>query len=410
MRSRSPTLSRKKALGKILRAAKAVGVEEIPLSRAGGRVLRKALKTDRPLPPFHRSVMDGYAVRAADLASGPRELSVVAEIPAGTVWDGTVRPGCCVAIMTGAPVPRGADAVVPVEDATGLGSGRVRLHPENIRKGAFVHPRGSDGRTGKTACAPGFVLGPEETAAAASIGATRLKVTRRVRAAILTTGREIVPPGRSPEPWEIRDANGPALRTFLNSLPWVKGRFLGIAPDRPEALRRRIRRGLAETDLLVVTGGVSVGRYDFVPAVLTSLGVRRIFHRIRMRPGKPLWFGRRPRGPLVFGVPGNPVSAFVAAQEFLLPALGRLAGLADPGPRALFLPLAADWEKSHPFEEARITRLASLSGRTVLRPVPYRGSGDFLAAVGSDGLALFPADRKHFGAGEIVEFHPWPAV
>jgi molybdopterin molybdotransferase len=352
--------------------------------------------------------MDGFAVQSRDFSHGRATLTKVAEIPAGQAWDGRLGRGECARIMTGAPVPAGADAVVKIEETRALEGRLTLLFPGKIAKGTNVHPKGADAPKGKTVLAPGTLLTGLHAAALASFGVIRATVTRPLRVHLLTTGAEVVPPGRSPLPWQIRNANGPGVAALFLPPAWASCRFHGIAPDRERALGAKIEKTLENCDVAVVTGGVSAGDYDFVPKVLAALGVKNIFHRIAMRPGRPLWFGLRPGGPAVFGIPGNPVSNFVTAHEFLFPALRMIAGFSDPAPHALYLPMARNWTKTHNLEEARVARLTRKPNRTTaVDPIDYSGSGDFTGALPSDGLAFLPAKAHEIAAETLIEFHPW---
>ncbi len=399
---------REKALDLILRLCKTAAAEEVRLGDAHGRILRRDVKADRDAPPFDRAAMDGYAVRSRDFEAPSARLRVVAEIPAGILYKGRIRSGLCARIMTGAPMPAGADAVVPVEESEPGRDGTVSLLPSEIRPGVFVHRRGADIRKGRPAIAAGAVIGGIHSAALASFGAARVKVSPPVRVNVLTTGSEVVPPSAVPGPQQIRNANGPGLMSFLARFPWVRARSAGTAGDDRDILASALGKALRKCDVLAVTGGVSAGRYDFVPAVLESLGVKKVFHGVALRPGRPLWFGTGEGGTLVFGLPGNPVSVFAASRIFMLPALRKIAGAVPAVPPLLRLPIGIRHEKFHSLEEARIASLADgPHGTTAVMPIEYSGSADFVAALQSDGLMMHPADKKVLKPGAMVDFMPW---
>lgn len=398
-----------KAHALIARRCKRVEFERMPLARASGRVLREPLRADRPIPPFHRAAMDGFAVRAADFVDGKAELIEVANIPAGAEWHGRLAKGQCARIMTGAPVPKGADAVVKVEYTKARGP-VVCMHDPTIGPNLNVHPRGADARCGAVLLRAGAALGQGEIAVAASIGAFNVAVSRRVVVGVLSTGKEVVKPSGIPTPFQIRDANRPTLLATLSAMPWCKGQSLGIAPDSEQALRRLIHKAMSRCDVLLVSGGVSVGDYDLVPDALRRLGVRKVFHGVAIRPGKPLWFGASGHGTLVFGLPGNPVSVRVGFREFVTPALRRMAGFAVPLPAGLMLPLAEPFKKKHSMTAFALGRVVNEPRGSRVCPVPHEGSGDFVSAAASDGVFIVPADVKAKAAGDVVEFHPWQAI
>ena len=398
-----------KAHALIARRCRRVGTERVALARAAGRVLRESVRADRPIPPFHRAAMDGFAVRSADFVHGKAELVEVANIPAGTQWDGRLGPGQCARIMTGAPVPRGADAVVKVEFTEGRGR-VVCMEDPAIGPGHNVHRRGADARRGAILLRPGAALAQGQIAVAASVGECELAASRRVVVGVLSTGKEVVQPSSTPTPSQIRDANRPSLLAALSALPWCKGVSFGIAPDSERSLHRLIRGAIARCDVLLVSGGVSVGDYDLVPETLCGLGVRQVFHGVAIRPGRPLWFGATGSGRLVFGLPGNPVSVRVGFREFVSPALRRMAGFATASPAGLMLPLAEPFKKKHSLTAFRLGRVVNDSTGSRVCPVPHEGSGDFVSAAASDGVFIVPAHVNAKAAGEVVEFHPWQVI
>ena len=390
----------------IAKQAEQVGTESVSLSKATGRVLREPVRADRHLPPFNRSAMDGYAVRSADFTDCRAELTEVADIPAGTEWSGRLRKGQCARIMTGAPVPKGANAVVMIELTTRDAS-VVRLEDPKISPHSNVHRRGADSRPGKVLLRPGHELMQGEIAIAASVGAHPLTLARPVTIGVISTGREVIPPTGDPTPYQVRDANGPTLLAAIAALPWCKGTGLGIAPDSEKPLQRVIAKALDRCDVVLLSGGVSMGDLDLVPKVLSALGVRQLVHGAAIRPGKPLWVGKARGGPLVFGLPGNPVSVRVGFREFVLPALRRMAGFAQALPPSLSLPLAEDVKKKHDLTAFSLAHIVAGPSGSCVATVPHEGSGDFVSAAGSDGVFVFPAHLTSMAAGEIVEFHAW---
>ncbi|HEX9186445.1 MAG TPA: gephyrin-like molybdotransferase Glp, partial [Vicinamibacteria bacterium] len=310
------------ALAIVLAEVVPLADEEVALEDALSRVLAEDVPSDRDLPPFDRAAMDGYALRAGDVAGAPVALDVVGEVRAGQWPDLTVGPGQAARIMTGAPVPPGADAVQQVEKTQPLDEFRVTIQA-SVAEGANVGPRGSEVRAGDVVLARGRVIDPAAIAVLASAGKARVRAARRPVVALLVTGDEIVDVGAAPGPCQIRNSNGPAV-TAQARLAGAEVRPLGVAPDQPDAIAEALRPGLS-ADVLVVSGGVSAGDYDLVEPALLELGATFLFTKVAIKPGAPLVFGRR-GGTLVFGLPGNPVSAQVTFDLFVRPALLKMQG------------------------------------------------------------------------------------
>jgi molybdopterin molybdotransferase len=306
-------------------------VEDVELSAALGRVLAQPIAARLTLPPWDNSAMDGYAVRAADVAGASREtpvvLPVVGEVAAGRAADDVLQPGTATRIFTGAPVPSGADAVVPVEDTDG-GGGRVAIFATPI-VAAHVRRAGSDIRTGDDLLTPGRRLRPADLALAAAGGFGRLPVFAQPRVAVLATGDELVEPGKPLGPAQIPDSNSVGLAAQARE-SGAEARSLGVAGDRLDDVIAKLRDAIAWADVVVVSGGVSVGAHDVVKDAFAALGRLELW-RVAVQPGKPLAFGRTngARPVLLFGLPGNPVSSFVTFELFVRPVIRRLAGYTD---------------------------------------------------------------------------------
>jgi molybdopterin molybdotransferase len=404
---RDPLHGFEESLRAMLSAAEPVATEKIPLRRATGRLLAEPIAADRDLPPFDRSERDGWAVRCADLSGEGGTLS----------WDGAVlyagdEPGAplpaggAVRIMTGAPLPQGADAVVMIEKSRVRGD-RVELSSENLRPGLHVHKKGVDAATGTVLVPAGHPLTPNRIALAASVGASDVIVRRRVRVSLIITGDEVVPAASTPSAVRIRDGNGPASLAILLSNPWADAGEPIIVSDEESALTSALIPSLERSDLVVLSGGVSEGDKDLVPHVLARLGVRKVLHKMAIRPGKPLWFGLAGETVLVFGLPGNPASFQVTFRELVLPALRRLAGFARPEPTELRLPLGAPIEKSIPLRQFLPAQLESANGRTLVLPIPHHGSGDAVAVARADGVIVLAEGPCRFRPGDLVPFHHW---
>jgi molybdopterin molybdotransferase len=388
------------ALAVVLRHARPLGGRDSPLGpQAVGQVLAADVTADRDSPPFDKSLRDGYAVRSADCAGGATELWVVEEIAAGAVPQRAIGTGECARIFTGAPIPDGADAVVMQEDTEPLGE-RVCIRDGNVKPGQYVFRRGTEMRAGQVVLPAGTELNPAAVGVLASVGLTTAVLVPRPRVGVLATGDELVDAARQPGPGQIRNSNGPML-TALAAAAGAEARDLGIARDTPDDIRARIRQGLDTSDVLLLAGGVSVGKFDLVPGVLHDLGVERHFHQVRMKPGKPLFFGTR-GDTLVFGLPGNPVSAFVCFELFVRPALRVLAGHADPGPRTVAIPLAEAVAESNDRPTYRPAKLEPAEVGWAVRPIPWAGAPDLRGLQPADALLALPAGDSRLDPGMPV--------
>jgi molybdopterin molybdotransferase len=360
---------------------------DVDLAAAAGSVLAEEVRIDRDLPPFDRAMMDGYAVRSADV--GPRR--VVEDIPAGRPASRPVGPGEASKIMTGAPMPEGADAVMPVEKADRAGE-LVTLR-EAARPGLHVAPRGSDLPKGALVLGRGHLLRPAEIGALAAAGRPRVKVFARPRVAVVATGDELVPAGAEPGPGQIRNSNGPMIAAQVRGLG-LDGDDLGQVGDDRDAIRAKIREGL-KRDVVILSGGVSAGDWDLVIPALEAEGIALAMHRVAIKPGKPFCFG-----PGVFGLPGNPVSAFVIFEVFVRPHLGRRMGadlerprvrarLEGPGPKPV--------DRTH-YLPARV-RMGDDASAELL---PWKGSADLFAVTKANAFAVIPPGAA-VRRGERVE-------
>jgi len=386
---------------------------------ACGHQLAVGVVADCDSPPWDRAMMDGFAVRNADCtgAGGATptavELDVVVDLAAGDVTQLVIRDGTCGRIMTGAPIPPGAEAVVPIECAldgtAGAHAGsRVRLADPRFRAGQHMARQGAAFRRGQEVLPAGTVLRAAEIGLAAEAGATHVVARPRVRVAMLSTGSELVECDCEPGFGQTRNSNGPMLAAAV-SLLGGEAIPLGLAADKPEAIRAAVAQGLA-ADILLLSGGVSAGDLDLVPEIFRQCGVEKVFHKVRLKPGKPVWFGRLVRGDgepdtLVFGLPGNPASTLVCFELFARPAIQILAGR----PRD-------SWHLPH--ERARLVapckaapdrpvylpcRLARNAESLMATPLPWTGSSDLLGMAGAEGLIALPAGGGRFDAGAEVD-------
>jgi molybdopterin molybdotransferase len=397
-------ISVEEALTRLLALVEALPPEQISLADGLGRVLAEAVSARRTQPPFAVSAMDGYAVRADDLARMPVELRIVAEVPAGAGFGGHVGPGEAARIFTGAPMPAGTDTIVIQEDTERLGN-RVRVL-EGAPRGRYVRREGLDFAEGEALLNPGRRLNARDVGLLAAMNRPWLFVHRRPRIGILSTGDEIVMPGDPIGPHQIVSSNSLALAAIVTACGGVAV-SVGNAPDDPEALRR-IAAATRGVDLLVTTGGVSVGEHDLVREALAVDGFELDFWQIAMRPGKPLMVGRY-RGTPMLGLPGNPVSTFVCAMLFLKPAIERLSGLpvaAEPVATARLGAALAENDRRQDYLRARLARTADGVEEVFAFDVQDSSMMRLLSA--ADCLILRPPHAPAATAGSIVPIIRFP--
>ena len=388
------------AYERIAALAAALPGEEASLADAAGRVLTDDVLGAVDLPGFDRSSMDGWAVHSADFASVPVSLPIRGDVAAGSAGDVPLEPGTAVQISTGAPMPPGADAVLPVED--GIEADGVLTSSEPVRAKAFVRYRGEDVSAGELLVPRGFRLTPARLSVVASGGVASVRVHRRPRVSIVATGSELVPLGSPLPPGAIHDSNGPTLTVHALADGAVVLPSRRVADD-PGSTRRVLGAALDEGDVVLVSGGVSVGGHDLVKETLADLGVQELFWRVRIKPGKPIFCGRR-GDTWVFGLPGNPVSTVVGYLVFVAPLLRRLAGERFVPPATSEVTLAAD--APNPGDRTTYATARLCNGGVTL--TDKQGSHMTKALADADGFAILPWDRDVVGAGERVEFLALP--
>src|SRR5215510_5765569 len=382
---------------------KAAASESVSIERALNRVLAEAVLADRDFPPFPRATRDGYAVKAADLSTIPATLRVIGQVKAGSNYQGTIQFGQTVEIMTGAPVPAGADSVVMVEYTQPKGQ-QVEI-ARAVSAGENIVPRGSEAKAGQEMLSPGTRLGFVQIAAAASVGKSKLKCYQKPRVAILATGEELVDVSATPGPHQIRNSNSYSLPAQV-LLAGGEPTPLPIAPDDKQALTALIQQRLS-ADLLLVSGGVSMGQFDLVEEVLNTLGAKFFFTGVQIQPGKPVVFGEASSGKNAaptpfFGLPGNPVSTMVTFDLFVRPVLEALSG-GNP----VRLPTAKARLSKAVKTKTGLTRFLPAVVRGGLYDpevelVPWQGSGDLLAAARANCYIVVPPDRDSIAVGEMV--------
>jgi molybdopterin molybdotransferase len=392
----SELLSIVDAWDRIFERVERLPAETVPLEAAAGRVLVEPALAAVDLPPFASSAMDGFAVRAADL---PGTLPVVSRVAAGRPADEPLAAGTAAGIATGGAVPEGADAVVPIELAEER-DGKVELR-ELARAGAHIRPRGGDVREGETVVDAGARLGPTHIGALAAAGVAEVRCSRPPRVSILATGSELRAPGETLAPGQIFESNRMMLAAALAE-SGAEVHVLPVVPDEHDAHREALARGL-EGDVLVTSGGVSVGPHDLVRRIEAELGVEEVFWGVAVKPGKPLSFGMRGTT-LVFGLPGNPVSSLVGSLVLVRPALLALQGASDPGPPYAWGEIASAVHRNGLRDEFVRARRRSESDRTLLEPVSGQESHMIVRAASADVLVHVPRGAGEIAAGEPVRY------
>jgi molybdopterin molybdotransferase len=375
------------------------------LERALGCVVCDNVAADLDLPPFDKSLVDGYAVRTSDLAGGDRALSPGEMITAGQVPTRPLAPREAAVIMTGAPVPAGADAVV-MHERTHRDQAGVWIEETDVRSGQNILPRGRELRSGAIVLSAGSHLNASRLGLLAAVGQARLRI-RQPRVVVVPTGDELVEPGLVPGPGQIRNSNAVMLQALASS-DGALAQASPIVRDEPKALAIGLEHGL-RADVMIVSGGVSAGEKDLVPAALRDLAVTCVFHKVRVKPGKPLWFGVGPArgsepGTLVFGLPGNPVSTLVCYLLFIRPALYAMEGRPVSGPQPRSLRLAGRFTHRGDRPTYFPARLVMHAGGTVVETLDWAGSADLYTVACADGFAVFPAGDRDYAPGEPVEF------
>ncbi|RZK22124.1 MAG: molybdopterin molybdenumtransferase MoeA [Hymenobacter sp.] len=391
------------AYQQILATARPLPAETVPLAEAVGRVLRQEIVADRDFPPYNRVTMDGIALQFAALAAGQTTFSIERTQLAGAAPELLRNPQATIEIMTGAALPPGTDTVIRYEDLDVVDQparqATVRVAPP--RQGHNVHYQGSDQTAGTRLLASGQLLSPADIAVAATVGAATLAVARRPRVAVVSTGDEIVDVPDTPLPHQIRRSNAYMLQAAL-TLDGATGEIFHFDDDLA-TLKASLPPLLATYDAVLLSGGVSKGKADFLPQALRESGVTELFHRVAQRPGQPLWFGQQPEGAVVFALPGNPVATFAAYYRYVRGWLRQCAGaaLAVP-PEFAVLTESVDFKPTLTcFLAVRLEQAAD--GRLLAHPAPTSGSGDLAGLLAADGLLELAPEPTHFAAGTA-----WP--
>jgi molybdopterin molybdotransferase len=389
---------------RIARHLPCLPVESLPVGQCAGLILRENVYAERDQPPFDRVAMDGIGVASTSPASA-RALRVQGTQAAGDPPLTLASPLHCIEVMTGAMLPAGCDAVVPVERIR-IANGEASIDDGfTVTPGLNIHPRGSDRKQGALILSAGLRLEAPQVAAAAGSGMARLRVSQQPAFMVVSTGNELIEPGEPIEAWQLRRSNAYGIVAALR-----RRGFARIAddhlPDDASALQERLKEHLQSYNVLILSGGVSMGRFDLVPAALAACGVQQVFHRVAQRPGKPLWFGVTPTGGAVFALPGNPISTLVCLARYVIPAIDRAMGLAEQQsvrialgeavtfntPLAGFLPVATETDEW---------------ARPWARPVPHNGSGDSSALAGTCGFVELPPGPNTYPRGFVTKLYRW---
>jgi len=384
----------------ILENTTKISVEKVAISDALGRILAEDLCADRDFPPFNRVTMDGIAIRHEQLSNKQISFLIEATAAAGNSEKTLQNPENCIEVMTGAMIPLGTDAVIRYEDIEIKDKmANITIDTNEIRVGQNIHLQGSDRKNGDIIVPKGRKLSPAEIGVAATIGKHEILVQRKLRAVVISTGEEIVPITEMPLPHQIRTSNGYALQACLKN--WGLETENVLLPDDQAIIEAKIAEFMETFDVLILSGGVSAGKFDFVPQALENQGVKKLFHKVSQRPGKPFWFGKSANGTAVFALPGNPVSTFICLNRYFKKWLDASQGIEN---EQLMAELAEDFTFKPELTFFLQVKLSySLSGKILASPVEGHGSGDLANLVEADAFLELPLERSLFKKGEVFK-------
>lgn len=373
----------------------------VDVSEAVGKILAEPVEADRDFPPFNRVSMDGIAILHDAWSQGRRTYGIAGNQAAGERAKSLSDPSACLEVMTGAVLPSGCDAVIRYEDVE-IRDGMAEVRCDVVRQWQSVHLQGIDARKGEVILSPGQRLASSEIALLASVGKARVKVRAFPGIAIVSTGDELIDIADTPEPWQIRRSNSYAIQAALRESGAAAACF--HLADDVTIMEQGLRQILSEHDVLILSGGVSKGKYDFVPRVLEAVGIRKLFHQVSQRPGKPFWFGASDDGKIAFALPGNPVSTFMCFYKYILPWMTRSMGTSEKSLEAV---LAAEFAFEPPLTCFLQVSVTSEGGRLLARPLPGGGSGDFANLKNVDGFLELPLEKSAFRVGEVFPYIPF---
>jgi molybdopterin molybdotransferase len=365
------------------------------LEECVGQVLGEPIFADRDFPPFDRVTMDGIAILFESFKNGQRSFQISGTHAAGDKNLELIDPTTCFEVMTGAVLPVGTDTVIRYEDIS-INNGVATINLNNIEQGQSIHVRGQDARQGELLLSPGMVLSPAEIALLASVGKSMVAIQSFPNTAIISSGDELVEIDQLPLPHQIRRSNNYAIQSAMSAMGWSGTNY--HLPDDKNILITEIRSIMETNDVLILSGGVSKGKFDFIPAVLEELGVKKIFHQVSQRPGKPFWFGVSTEGKIVFALPGNPVSTFMCFHRYVKPWVEKNFGIK---PKEQFAVLATDFSFAPKLTYFLQVAVRNEHGKLVAYPNAGGGSGDFANLKGIDGFLELPLDKTEFKAGEV---------
>lgn len=390
------------ALKDILNNTLTLPAGKIPIQESVGMVLKEDIRSGIEMPPFDKSAMDGYAVNSLDIKKAPARLKCIGLIQAGDIFTKKMQREECVKIMTGAPLPKVADSVVMVEN-TREGAGFVEVL-EAVKKGENVCFCGEDTKKGQKVLEKGKKISSSDVAILATVGKRFVRVSPKPKVAILSTGGEIVPLGVKLSKNKIYNSNAPMLEALLKS-EGIKPEVLGISRDNVSQLSKAIRKGL-RADILLISGGVSIGDYDLIPKVLKSIGVKKIFHKVNIKPGKPLFFGTKNKT-VIFGIPGNPVSNFLSYLVFVRPAINKMMGCKYCKPPFKEGIVKTEFHTKAGRRHFVLVKVSEKTGRFFLSPVDSHGSADILSLSKADGFMMVDENAPVVKSGSKLRFITW---
>jgi molybdopterin molybdotransferase len=365
------------------------------LDECVGQVLGEPIYADRDFPPFDRVTMDGIAILFESFKNGQHSFQITGTHAAGDKNLVLTDPTKCFEVMTGAVLPVGTDTVIRYEDIS-INNGVATINVNNIEQSQSIHVRGQDARQGELLLSPGMVLSPAEIALLASVGKSKVAIQSFPNTAIISSGDELVEIDQLPLPHQIRRSNNYAIQSAMKAVGWHGTNY--HMPDDKNILTTEIKSILETNDVLILSGGVSKGKFDFIPAVLEELGVKKIFHQVSQRPGKPFWFGVSNEGKIVFALPGNPVSTFMCFHRYVKPWVEKSLGIK---PKEQFAVLATDFSFAPKLTYFLQVAVRNEHGKLVAYPNAGGGSGDFANLKGIDGFLELPLDKTEFKAGEV---------
>jgi len=386
----------------ILAEAKDFGTETIPFENALGRTLAEDIKADRDLPPFNRVTMDGISVSYAAIERGIQSFKIKATQAAGDTPIDIDHPDECIEIMTGASLPSSVDTIIPYEHIN-IKDGIAKITTPGAQKGQNLHLKGADKKQGDIVAGKQQLITPALISVAASVGKTELLVKKLPRVVVISSGDELVNVDEQPSPIQIRKSNSYTIKAVLRQYK-LEADLLHI-PDNPEITKGKLNYCIANYDIILMTGGISMGKFDYIPKALDEIGVKTIFHKVSQRPGKPFWFGKHENGVLVFAFPGNPVATFMCLHRYFLPWFNASQGLADKQP--IYSVLGQSFTFKPDLQYFLQVKLSfSDKGQIIAEAIEGNGSGDFANLADTDAFIELPKGKDEFKQGEV--FRIWP--